>query len=125
MSNKKYKSTSMVLRSKGKSCQEFETMVNSLTFEELISLKLELSLKWTNKKLFGYPILKSFHHIVRESLLIFAYSACQTNNEASSMLGITRHQYKQLLKKYKIRQFFEKSGWHILRNLYSYSISLS
>ena len=53
----------MVLRSKGKSCQEFETMVNSLTFEELISLKLELSLKWTNKKLFGYPILKSFHHI--------------------------------------------------------------
>jgi hypothetical protein len=110
MSNKKYKSTSMVLRSKGKSCQEFETMVNSLTFEELISLKLELSLKWTNKKLFGYPILKSFHHIVRESLLIFAYSACQTNNEAFSMLGITRHQYKQLLKKYKIRQFFEKSG---------------
>ena len=109
MSNKKYKSVAVALRSKGKSCEEFETMLGALTFEEILSLKLELSLKWTRKKLFGYPMLKSFHHIVRESLLIFAYSACSTNNEASSMLGITKHQYKQLLKKYKIREFFKKS----------------
>ena len=109
MSNKKYKSISIALRSKGKSCEEFEKMINSLTFEELISLKLELSLKWTNKKLFGYPMLKSFHHIVREALLLFAHSTCKTNNEASSLLGITTYQYKQLLRKYKIREFFKKN----------------
>ena len=100
MSNKKYKSVSMLLRSKKKSNEEFEMMINSLSIEELISLKLELSAKFTNGKMYGYPILKSFQHVIRESLLIFAHSVCKTNKEASSFLGITTYQYKQLIRKY-------------------------
>jgi|TARA_R100000664_G_scaffold32332_2_gene47058 hypothetical protein len=109
MSNKKYKSISRVLKSQGKSSEEFETMINKLSIEELIGLKLELTTRFTNGKFFGYPLLKSFHHVVRESLLLFAHSICKTNNEASSLLGITTYQYKQLLRKYKIREFFKKS----------------
>ena len=109
MSNKKFKSVSMLLRSKKKSNEEFEMMINSLSIEELISLKLELSAKFTNGKMYGYPILKSFQHVIRESLLIFAHSVCKTNKEASSFLGITTYQYKQLIRKYKIREFFKKS----------------
>ena len=99
----------MLLRSDKRSNEEFEMMINSLSMEELISLKLELSAKFINGKLYGFPILRSFQHIVRESLLVFAHSFCKTNREASSFLGITTYQYKQLLKKYKIREFFNKS----------------
>ena len=109
MSNKKYKSISRVLKSEGKSCEEFEHMLASLSIEEIVALKLEISSKLTGGKLFGYPIWKSFQNIIKEALLLFAYSISKTNNEASSLLGITTYQYKQLLRKYKIREFFKKS----------------
>ena len=60
MSNKKYKSISRVLKSKGKSCEEFEQMLSALSFEEIIALKLELSAKMTKGKLFGFPIWNLF-----------------------------------------------------------------
>tara|TARA_A100001391_G_scaffold4987_1_gene3422 strand:+ start:2308 stop:2640 length:333 start_codon:yes stop_codon:yes gene_type:complete len=109
MSNKKYKSITIALRSKGKSCEEFENMLSSLSIEEVLALKLELSSKMTNGKLFGFPILKGLQHIIREAALLFAHSAGKTNNEAASILGITNWQYRQLMKKYKIREFFKKS----------------
>ena len=109
MSNKKYKSIARALRSKGKSSEEFENMINSLSIEELIGLKMEISSKETGGKYFSFPLWKSFYHIVRESLLLFAHSICKTNNDASCMLGITTHQYKQMIRKYKIREYFEKN----------------
>ena len=109
MSNKKYKSISRVLKSKGKSCEEFEQMLSALSFEEIIALKLELSAKMTKGKLFGFPIWRSFQNITKEALLLFAYSISKTNNDASSMLGITNYQYRQLIRKGKIREYFEKS----------------
>jgi hypothetical protein len=109
MSNKKFKSIARVLRSKGKSSEEFENMINSLSIEELIGLKMELAAKLTKGKLFGFPIWKSFQNITKEALLLFVYSISKTNKDASSMLGITNYQYLQLIKKGKIREYFEKS----------------
>ena len=109
MSNKKYKSVAIALRSKGKSCEEFENMLAALSIEEVLALKLELSSKMTNGKLFGFPILKGLQHIIREASLLFVHSTGKTNNEAASILGITNWQYRQLLRKYKIREFFKKS----------------
>jgi hypothetical protein len=109
MSNKKYKSVSRVLKSQGKSCEEFENMLSALTLEEIFALKLELSAKLTKGKLFGFPIWKSFQNITKEALLMFAYSISRTSKEASSMLGITTYQYRQLIRKGKIREYFEKS----------------
>ena len=108
MSNKKYKSVAIALRSEGKSCEEFENMLSALSIEEVLALKLELSSKMTNGKLFGFPILKGLQHIIREAALLFAHSSGKTNNEAASILGITNWQYRQLLRKYKIREFFKK-----------------
>ena len=109
MSNKKYKSVSRVLKSQGKSCEEFEQMLSALSIEEIIALKLEISVKMTKGKLFGFPIWRSFQNITKEALLLFAYSISKTNNDASSMLGITNYQYRQLIRRGKIREYFEKS----------------
>ena len=95
MSNKKYKSISRALRSKGKSCEEFEHMLSALTIEEVVALKLEISSKMTKGKLFGFPIWKSFQNITKDALLLFVYSISKTNNDASSILGITNYQYLQ------------------------------
>ena len=109
MSNKKYKSISRALRSKGKSCEEFEHMLSALTIEEVVALKLEISSKMTKGKLFGFPIWKSFQNITKDALLLFVYSISKTNNDASSILGITNYQYLQLIKKRKIREYFKKN----------------
>ena len=109
MSSTKHKNISLSLRSKGKSSEEFENMLSALSMEEVLALKLELSAKMTNGKLFGIPILKGLQHIIREAAILFAHSAGKTNNEAASILGITNWQYRQLMKKYKIREFFKKS----------------
>lgn len=98
-----------MLKSQGKSCEEFEQMLSALSIEEIIALKLEISVKMTKGKLFGFPIWKSFQNITKEALLLFAYSISKTNNDASSMLGITNYQYRQLIRRGKIREYFEKS----------------
>ena len=47
MSNKKYKSISRVLKSQGKSSEEFETMINKLSIEvkELKSFLIDINIK--------------------------------------------------------------------------------
>jgi hypothetical protein len=44
------------MHSEGKISEEFEIMLNSLTLEELICLKLENASKVMKGKLFGFPI---------------------------------------------------------------------
>ena len=48
----------------------FETILNSLTLEDIIALKLELAASHVNHKLYGFPFLRSLKYLVRESVLI-------------------------------------------------------
>tara|TARA_R110000737_G_scaffold316729_1_gene327145 strand:- start:114 stop:446 length:333 start_codon:yes stop_codon:yes gene_type:complete len=109
---KKVKKTSIInkLRKEGKSSEQFEAMLSCLNLEELIALKLEISSTYIQGKLYGLPLWNSFQHITKDALLKFANSTCKTNLDAASLLGISNQQYKNLLKKYDIKSFFEESS---------------
>ncbi|MHA1941745.1 MAG: hypothetical protein ACW97P_08470 [Candidatus Hodarchaeales archaeon] len=81
----------------------FETILNTLTLEEIIALKLELSAAHINYKLFGFPIFRAIRSMVREACLIFALSATRTPKDAASVLGVTERQLREEIEKFNIK----------------------
>tara|TARA_R100000808_G_scaffold20218_1_gene43777 strand:+ start:6475 stop:6843 length:369 start_codon:yes stop_codon:yes gene_type:complete len=98
------------LKSQEKITDEFEIMISSLTFEELIGLRLELAAKSVNHKLFGFKIWHSLPNIIKDAVLKYTYSAARTNGEAASFLGISKNDYNRYLKKFKIKEYFSKEN---------------
>ena len=84
-------------------------MLNNLSLEDLIALKLELASKVAGSKLYGFKLWNSIPDIVRDAMLKYAMSATRTKNEAQRFLGIDAQNYKKLLKKYKTENFFEEN----------------
>jgi hypothetical protein len=85
-------------------------MLQSFNLEELIALKLELSAKATDGKLFGYNFWSKLPEITRYAMLIFAYNSAHSMREAADLLGIPVREYKRLVKRYEIADFFEKNN---------------
>ena len=106
--NKNY-SISKKLRKDRKSNEEFEIMLASLTLEEVIALKLELSTKSISNRMYGFPIWHSLHNIVQDAVFKYAYSATRTKREAMRFLGLRPKDFKSLSKKYNIESYFEES----------------
>ena len=104
--NRNY-SISSVLRKKNKISDEFEIMLNTLPIEDIIALKLELSVKSAGGKLYGIPIWKTMTDITKEAVLKFAMSATKTKLEAGRFLGLTESNLNSLLYKYDVEKFFE------------------
>ena len=102
----KYYSLSKKLRRENKSNDEFEVMVGQLSLEELIGLKLELSSKVLDGKLFGLPVWSSMHSIVQDAMLKWVYSASRTKGEAMRYLGLQQSSFFNLIKKYKVDDYF-------------------
>lgn len=100
-------SLSKKLKRDGKISEQFEIMLNSLTMEELMGLKLELAIKASGTSLFGIPIYKSLKHVAKSALLMYAASATRSDREAAALLGIDRVEYMQSIKKYNIVTYFE------------------
>lgn len=100
-------SLSKKLKRDGKISEQFEIMLNSLTIEELIGLKLELAIKASGTALFGIPIYKSLKDVAKAALLMYAASATRSDREAAALLGIDRMEYVQSIKKYNIVTYFE------------------
>ena len=95
-------SFSKFLRINNKSSDEFEFMLNNLSLEEVIALKLELSAKTINGKLYGFYLWTSLHKIVRESILLFAISSTRTLDQAQALLGLKDHiQMKKVVRRYR------------------------
>tara|TARA_R110000824_G_scaffold47486_6_gene135202 strand:- start:1201 stop:1590 length:390 start_codon:yes stop_codon:yes gene_type:complete len=103
--NKNY-SISKKLRKDRKSNEEFEIMLASLTLEELIALKLELSTKSISNRMYGFPIWHSLHNIVQDAVFKYAYSATRTKGEAMRFLGLQENWFHKLQKKYGIDDYF-------------------
>ena len=82
----------------------FETILNSLTLEEIISLKLELSSSYINNRLYNIPIYNNLIYIIKEACLKYALSACRTKGDAARMLGLSEANFQTELKKFNIRQ---------------------
>ena len=85
---------------------DFEVMLFSLTLEELIGLKLELASKVLGGRLYGLPIWSSMHAIVQDAVLKWVLSASRTKKEAVRYLGINQSEFKDLIKKYKVDNYF-------------------
>lgn len=88
------------LRKKGKSTPEFEFMLNNLTLEELIAIKLELSSKMMNYKLSGMKIWNAINVLTRQAMLKYAMSTAKTHAGAATLLGMDLHSYLVNLKEY-------------------------
>ena len=82
---------------------DFEVILNTLTLEEIIALKLELSNLYINNKLYNFPLYKSIKYIIKESLLIFALSSTRTIKDAASVLGVRERDLHSEIKKFNIK----------------------
>jgi len=105
----KYYSLSKKLRREQRSNDEFEFMLNQLTLEEVIGLKLELASKSIGGRLFGLPIWQSLHIIVQDAVLKYAFSAARTQAEAMRFIGLHKNEFKRLTKKHNINSYFSEN----------------
>lgn len=95
------------LEREGRLDERTEILLNGLSLEELIAVKLELAAKASGGKIFGIPVWFSITNIVRDACLKFTLSATRTNMEAARFLGINMHEYYSYLKRFKTKSYFE------------------
>lgn len=94
------------LRQEGKTNEQFEILLNNLTLEEVIAIKLELSSRTLKSPLYGLPIWKHLPEIVEDAVLMYAISINRTPFEAAAYLGMTPYKFHRLCKKYRLYKYF-------------------
>jgi len=99
------------LRKKGKSTEEFEVMLNKLTLEEVIGLKLELANRAAGGYLYGLPIWLAIPDLVRDAILKFTSTATKTKGEAARFLGISIQDMNKFNRRYKINYYFDEDEY--------------
>ncbi len=104
----RFYSISRKLIKEKKISEEFEIMLNGLTLEEVIALKLEAATIATGGKYFGFPIWHSMRDIVKDAVLKYALSACRTKAEAANFLGLNVSEFRKIEKKYNTDNYFKE-----------------
>ena len=94
------------LKDQNKISDSLLVVINNLTIEELIAIKLELSAKMINNRLFGLDIWRKSGYIIKEALLMFAISTTQSKKDAARFLGLTYLDFKKALKKFEVDNYF-------------------
>ena len=103
-------SYSRKLKNEGRSNELFESQVAELSLEELIGLKLEISSRDLNGKLYGFPVWNSMPDIIKDAVIKYAISATKTHGDAARMLGISPENFYKLTKRYKVDEYFLKKS---------------
>jgi hypothetical protein len=104
----RYYSVSNKLRKEQKSNDEFEVMLNNLSLEEVIALKLELASKSAGGYLYGIPMWRSLKYIVEDAVLKYALSATRTKREAARFLGLREIEMRKINWVYNPTSYFEE-----------------
>jgi len=115
------------LRTSNKSSDEFEFMLNQLSLEEIIALKLELCSKSMNGKLYGFNLWYNFPRIAKEALLLFAVSATTNLIEAQTILGVKDpvvfkkilHRHRESLKHYRVIDLPKRNYLNTVRRYFN------
>ncbi len=94
------------MKKKKKINENFLNTLSSLSLEEVIALKLELSISMINNKLYNFPLWSSMPNITRDALLRYAMSACQSKRDMARFLGIPVNKFNDILKKYNTEGLF-------------------
>ncbi len=88
------------LKKQNKIDAEFETRLNQLSLEEIISLKLNLIFDSVGDKVYGFHIFKNLDHLIKESIIKSTLSYCRSYESARRYLGLDIKTWTKLLKKY-------------------------
>jgi len=99
-------SISKKLKTENKINEDFEVMLDNISLEDIIALKLELSAKLFKGKLYGFSLYKAIVDISKDAVLKFAIAATNSKRMAAFMLGITYRQLKYLQKKKELENYF-------------------
>ena len=103
MSRKKQKNYSFIslLKSQNKINNHALNTLEYLTLEEIIAIKLELSVRGLNNKMYNFPLWSAMPNITRDALLRYAMSSCQSKRDMARFLGIPINKFNEILRKYK------------------------
>ena len=104
----KNKSVILALKAKNLLNDSLLVGINSLSLEDLIAIKLELSANHINNRPFGFDIWRKSGYIIKEALLKFALSTTNSKKDAARFLGLTYNDFKKAIRKYKVTTFFEE-----------------
>ena len=88
--------------------QDLLVLINNLTLEDLIAIKLELSCALVRNKLYGIDFWSNSCYIIREALLKFAISASRSKKDAARFLGLDLREFNTQYKKYNIESYFKE-----------------
>ena len=108
MSRKKQKNYSFIslLKSQKKINNNALNTLAHLSLEEIIAVKLELSIQGLNNKMYNFPLWSSMPNITRDALLRYAMSACQSKRDMARFLGIPVNKFNDILRKYNIEKLY-------------------
>ena len=102
------KSVILALKAKNLIDDSLLVCINSLTLEDLIAIKLELSAKHLNNRPYGFDMWRKSRYIIKEAFLKFAISTTNSKKAAARFLGINYIEFKKALKDFKIESYFEE-----------------
>jgi len=105
----KYQQYSLInkLKSEEKITNQTLNNINSLSLEDLIAIKLELTSRFVCGKFYGLPLWRITKQTVVDALLKTALSICRTKKEGARFLGVDYVEFNRLIKKYQTVSFFE------------------
>ena len=84
------------------------TFIDSMTLEDLIAVKLELSARHINNKLYAFNLLSNTNRLVKEAIIKFAISATQSKVDAARFLGIDYEGLRKLVNEYGLQDYFNE-----------------
>ena len=88
----------------------FLNQINFLKLEELIALKLIVSLESLNGKLLNFPLFKFTNDICKEAIFKFALSTSKSRKEAAMILGVKKIEIINYIKKHNLKEEFENAS---------------
>ena len=108
MSSKKGKNHSFIslMKRDRRINENFMNILSTLSLEEVIALKLEISIQNTNNKLYNFPLWSAMPNITRDALLRYAMAACQSKRDMARFLGIPINKFGDILKRYNTERLF-------------------
>ena len=86
------------------------TFIDSMTLEDLIAVKLELSARYINNKLYAFNLLSNTNRLVKEAIIKFAISATQSKMDAARFLGIDYEGLRKLVNEYNLQDYFDETN---------------
>jgi len=90
------------------------TFIDSMTLEDLIAVKLELSARYINNKLYAFNLLSNTNRLVKEAIIKFAISATQSKMDAARFLGIDYEGLRKLVNEYDLQDYFDEThNWKL------------